>query len=225
MPPRGTGTPAAASSFLVSSLSCAIDSAMALVRPFPQPGCGADGCPSQTSPCCRWSGGGRECCGLRRRRRSSRCWVQDARLRPVRAVGPARLSRSNGRSSRAALHNSIARSNRQAADLFLGIFHHHLEDAGFQRWRGAAEGDRAAGIGLQASAVSSSTWAIEHGVMVAAGLQHAQAGKAGAQPVFEALHAWRYPISSPRSPETASIAKCAGSRGWVHAAPGFLILP
>src|SRR5471032_1185514 len=182
--PFGTGTPAACSSFLVSSLSCAIDSAMALVLSIsaawmrrwrlPQPNITM--LPS-----------------VRRRIGMSRAMAAET-MAPV--LGPRRTSssrsrncvsaasRSNGVSASAALISDSASSIARRPG-FLGIFDHGLVDARLQRLRGAAEGDRATGLRLQSQRRQFQHMRHRDGVGVAGRLQRADAGEARAQAHFE----------------------------------------
>ena len=81
-------------------------------------------------------------------------------MEPV--LGPRRTSSSSSRSAASAAarskrrvvagrrrHSSCGQLEREAADGFLAVLDHHLVDAGLDGGRGAAEGDRAAGLGLQ----------------------------------------------------------------------------
>ena len=74
----------------------------------------------------------------------------------------------------------------QAADIFLGVFDNHLIDAGIHRLRGAAEGDRAAGLGLQAQGAEFQRVRDGNRVEVVGGNQVAEFREALAQAGFEA---------------------------------------
>ena len=74
----------------------------------------------------------------------------------------------------------------QAADGFFRVFDDDLEDARFQGRRGAAEGDGAAGLRLQAQRRQFQHLRHRRGVVIAQRLQRAQLRKARAQAGFEA---------------------------------------
>ena len=174
------------SSFLVSSLSWAIDSAMALVVSIsaawmrrcllPQPNW-------TRLPC------GQAAVGNAARhggvRRWSRWTGRGARPRRVRAARPARPSRSKGVSSSAARHSCCGQFEGQAADGFLGVFDDHLIDAGLDGVRGAAEGHRAAGLRLQAERGEFQRMGHRDGVELIGRDQVAEFGEAVAQAGFE----------------------------------------
>jgi hypothetical protein len=106
------------------------------------------GCPSRTAPGCPRSGGGRECRAPRRRARWRRCWGRGARPRRARAAGSA-SARSKGVSVQGGAAQLLGELEGQAADLPRCI----RRPPGRRRLdglRGAAEGDRAAGLRLQA---------------------------------------------------------------------------
>ncbi|MNT22618.1 hypothetical protein D3C72_1580080 [compost metagenome] len=74
----------------------------------------------------------------------------------------------------------------QAADGFFRVFDDDLEDARFQGRRGAAEGDGAAGLRLQAQRRQFQHLRHRRGVVIAQRLQRAQLRKECAQAGFEA---------------------------------------
>ena len=73
----------------------------------------------------------------------------------------------------------------EAADILFGVFDDDLIDAGIDRLRRAAEGDRAAGLGLQAERGEFQRVGHRHGVEVVGGNQVAEFREALAQAGFE----------------------------------------
>ena len=99
----GTGTPAAASNFLVSSLSWAMASAMALVIHFG----GLDAALLAPAKAHHAALGhaAEGCCGPRRRPRCSQCWAPIARLHPVPAA-----ARGSAKDRKRVVHGGLAKA-------------------------------------------------------------------------------------------------------------------
>ncbi len=75
----------------------------------------------------------------------------------------------------------------QASDGFLGILDHHLVHAGFDRGRGAAEGDGAARLGLQAQRREFQHVGQRHGLVVARGVERQDLRESSPQAHAEVL--------------------------------------